>query len=953
MTPDKWERIKSIYHDALEMNSTERSSYLDHACSGDSEMRREVDSLIAANNNAGDFIISTALKDAAKIMVTDAPQSIIGRKLGNYQVVSLLGSGGMGDVYLAKDLKLGREVAIKTVPPAFAEDSERLRRLENEARAAASLNHPNIATLYSVEEIDGLLFITMEHIDGQPMRELITPGGLHLDAFLNWFTQLADALMHAHEKGVIHRDIKPSNILITQSGVPKILDFGLARINRSEVEGLKAVETMSLTGEGVILGTPAYMSPEQAEGKEVDHRSDIFSFGVLMYEALTGRKPFLGDSYAAMISSILKESPVSVAELRSGLPSMLVRLIKRCLSKSRQHRYQTMREVRTVLEEVKAEYEANPPDVSYSSLFKNFRTTRGRPRYLIPAIVTCALLLAAAAAGWMGRSWFSTGNAVPVSMVVNTPPGVQPFFTEALLSPDGRMIAFSGIQHEVRQIYLRPIDNFEAQPVSGTEGGREPFFSPDSQWLAFFLEDGSLKKVPVTGGPSLTVSDPFPTFGSADWGEGDVIVSTGSSGLFTVSAGNNKPRQLTKLDLSRKERLHRYPKVLPGGKQVLFTIVGETNAQAAVASLSDGSVRILEDLGSASYTRYLQSGHVVFTRGKDLMVAPFDLGGLKLKGNPVPILSGVYFMANLHFSTNGTLLYLPDTVMNNNTVMWVDRSGQATPVLSRAGNYRSPKISPDGRRFAVQLGNDIWIYEFVTGRGLRLTFDGENQGPIWSPDGKTIAYSSNRNGFWGLYSVIVDQSAAPQLLLTRDQRIIPYSWNPRDSLLTVMYSMSATNTDIGFLKPGDTTLAPFLNSPFIEDTPRISNDGRWMVYFSNETGVVEVYVVAYPDGKEKIPISRGGGMYPVWSQDGTEVFYRRNTRVYAVPVETKGTFIAGTPRVLFEGRYLTGFDVSPDGSRFLMIKNDAGTLPSELHVIVNWADGIDRWIANTKKSSRK
>ncbi|QQS47564.1 MAG: serine/threonine-protein kinase [Acidobacteriota bacterium] len=942
MTPDKWEQVKEIYHDALELEPAERKSFLDRACLGDSEMRREVESLIAANDKAGDFIVSNALKDAAKIMVADEPRIFIGRDLGNYRIVSHLGSGGMGDVYLARDLKLGREVAIKTIPPAYAQDEERLKRLENEARAAASLNHPNIATIYSVEVLEGRLFITMEHVDGQPMRELIGPGGLHLEVFLNWFTALADALMHAHEKGVIHRDIKPSNILITHDGVPKILDFGLARINPSDVDTLNAVRTLSLTSEGVILGTPAYMSPEQAEGKEIDHRSDIFSFGVLMYEALTGRKPFLGESYAALLSSILREEPVSVSDLKPGVPAMLVRLIKRCLSKSRQHRYQTMREVRTVLEEIQAEYRANPVEISYSSLFRNFRAPAGRRKFLLPAI---AVGILAGVAGWVGLGGYFSNESPPISFVIKPPAGVQSYLTEARISPDGRKIAFPGVHQDVRRVYLRAIDEFEARPVPGTEGGREPFFSPDSQWLAFFLEDGSLRKVPLSGGRSLTISAPFQTYGAADWGEGDVILFSGNGGLYSILSGSGTVRQVTTLDKTRGDRAHRFPRILPGGEMAMLTIVTERHNLAAVVTLADGSIRVLDELGAASYVQYLDSGHVLFTRDKDLLVAPLDLGKFKLKAKPIPVMSGMYFMANLQVSGNGTLAYLPDTLMDNNSLVWVDRSGQTSPVLAQNGNFRSPAISNDGRRFAVVLKDDIWVYEFESSRGLRLTYDGINYSPIWSPDDKMIAYGSNRGGVWSVNTVASDHSDAPQTLSTRDQRILPYAWNPRDSVLTVAYLVFASNTDVGLLAPAEKNVKPFVTSGFIEDTPGFSPNGQWLVFFSNETGTVEVYVVSYPGGGERIPVSRGGGMFPRWSPNGKEIFYRRGSRFYTVPVTATDSFVAGTPRVLFEGRYLTGFDVAADGSRFLMVKNESGTLPNEIHVTVNWASRLESMIA--------
>ncbi len=945
MDPERWERIKSIYHDALELPAEQRSSFLDRECDGDAGIRREIESLIAANDQAGDFIVSTALKDAARIMASDNPDSFIDRTIGNYRIVAHLGSGGMGDVFRARDLRLGRDVAIKTIPPEFSRDEERLRRFEIEARAAASLNHPNISTLYSVEKDDGMNFITMEYVEGQPLREMIPPGGLHLDTFLRWFTQIADGLTHAHERGVIHRDIKPANILINNQGVPKILDFGLARVNIPGPEHTPGSETLSLTTEGVVLGTPAYMSPEQAEGKEVDQRSDIFSFGILMYEALTARKPFQGDSFAALMSSILKEEPVSVTEIRNGIPMMLVRLIKRCLSKSRQHRYQTMREVRTVLDEIKADYDANPADISYSSLFRNFRASRGKKRFLVPAIAFGLLTLIA---GWYFISRYLPDEPLPISVVIRPPAGIQPFLTESRISPDGRTIAFSAISNDTRQLWLQSIDEFEARPLQGTDGARDPFFSPDSTWLAYFLENGALKKIPLAGGTPLTIAEAGQVIGAADWGEKDEIVFSAREGLALVSATTGRTRQLTKLDESNGHRAHRYPRFLPDGDRVMFTVVRDAENLAAVVDLSEGRIRLLEDLGAASYAQYLESGHVIFARGKELLVAPFDVDGLRLKDAPTPVMGGMFFMANLQVSDNGTLVYLPDTLMNNNSLVWVDRAGQARPALPQNANFRSPKISHDGKRYAVAVGDDIWVYEIETGRGLRLTFDGENMSPVWSPDDKMIAYGSNSGGNWTLNLVPADHSDAPRVIATRDQRILPYAWHSRDSVLAVVYSVKSENTDIGLVSTTDKDLQPIFNAGYIEDVPDFSPDGTWLAYFSNETGRVEVYATSYPDRSQRMPVSREGGMYPRWSRDGREIFFRRGARLYTVPVTSGTKLTVGTPRVLFEGRYLTGFDVTSDGSRFLMVRNESGTLPNDVHLIVNWASRIESLIGKGK-----
>ncbi|MCI0490552.1 MAG: serine/threonine-protein kinase [Blastocatellia bacterium] len=786
----------------------------------------------------------------------------------------------------------------------------------------------------------------MEYVEGKSLDHLITEEGLDLDTFLEWFTALADAMAHAHEKGIIHRDLKPGNIIVSAAGVPKILDFGLARIDRAVADMNLDAETVSLTKEGQVMGTPSYMSPEQAEGKPVDHRSDIFSLGVVMYEALTGQRPFKGDSYASIVSNLLKEEPRKIAELKPDVPFLLSRVIGKCLRKEARNRYQTMREVCTILNEVKAALES----VESLGEAASRRPDPARQRFLsrLAGTLVILMVLMAGITVWSLLRVNAPEFHLITRFAVSPPSNAEASLTTAQLSPDGRYIAFSARKGESIQIYLHPLDQFEAHPVPGTEGGSRPFFSPDGQWIGFFLGDDKVKKVALAGGSPLTICDGCKAGFETDWGTEDTIISSDSTGLYRIPAGGSKPERLTTVDQTKGEMSHRAPQILPGGKNVLFTVQSTKGSRFAVLTLSSGQWRYLQDVGDASSTRYIPTGHLVFSRSGQLMAVPFDLSDLEVTGSATPVLDGAFSSPNFKVADNGTLVYLPANTMIENSLVWVDRQGQAIPFLKERADYRSPRFSPDGKRVAVLSGNDVWVYEAESGRGIRLTFKGNNQSPVWSPDGKTVVFASDKSGTWSLYRRAADSSGEAERLATNEYRQLPYSWHPDGRLIALAAFTASSDTDVVTLSPEENKVTPVLNTAFIEDTPRFSPDGRWLAYFSNESGQVEVYVQPYPGPGGKVPISRGGGIIPVWSGDGRELFYHWQNQVYAVSVETKKGFTAGTPRVLFAGRYLTNYDVSPDGRRFVMVKNEQGILPRQFHVVLNWTEELKRLTSSGK-----
>jgi serine/threonine-protein kinase len=660
-----------------------------------------------------------------------------------------------------------------------------------------------------------------------------------------------------------------------------------------------------------------------------------------MYQAITGQRPFKGESYASIISNLLKEEPRPIAEQRPESPYILARMIRHCLTKDRRQRYQTMREVCTVLKEIGAEVKKGGVLLTAGS--RKSKKITALQRWFILSWV----LLAAGIVGFTILTLARLARPIPKQVArfsINPPAGQQRNLTEAQISPDGNHVVFASRRGELTQLYLRALDQFEASPIAGTEGAERPFFSPDSQWIGFFQDETRLKKVRVSGGAPLTICDQCRSEYESYWGEDDTIIISDASGLYTIPAGGGDIKRLTTLDEASGEKAHRAPQALPGGKGILFTVSTSKGLRSAVLSPESGERRYLDEDSEASMAQYVPPAHLVFARSNQLMAAPFNPESLAISGPAMTVLDGLFASQNFRVADNGTLVYLPDTTMKENSLVWVDRSGESTHILTNRANYRTPRLSPDGKRVAVQVESDIWIYEVESGRGVRLTFEGDNQSPVWTPDGKGVVYASRRSNRWYVYRKAADIGSEPEQLLRSESRHIPYSWHPSGQILALVAIYSSTNSDVLMLSLDGYRVTPFLTSPFIEDTPRFSPDGRWVTYFSMESGRAEVYVQPYPGPGGKIPISRGGGMFPTWSIDGREIFYRQGGRTNSVELKTAPDFIAGTPKTLFEGRYLTGYDITPDGRRFLMVANEQGSWPSQLNVVLNWSEELKRLV---------
>jgi Tol biopolymer transport system component len=882
-----------------------------------------------------------------------------GTHLGSYEVLAPIGSGGMGEVYQAHDTKLGRDVAIKVLPETFAHDPERLSRFQREAKMLASLNHPNIATIHGLEQSNGASYLVMELVPGETLQERIRRDGpVPVEEALGICRQLAEALEAAHEKGIIHRDLKPANVNVTPEGKVKVLDFGLAKAfagdtadsNPSHSPTLSAVATM----QGVIIGTAAYMSPEQARGKAVDKRADIWAFGCVLYELLTGKQAFQGETVTEILAAVLKGEP-DWQVLPGTTPSNIRALLRHCLQKDVNRRIRDAADVRIEIEDAIA-----APSLGTTA------TAPANLGWRQAVVLGLAVLVAAVVAGLAVWNLKPSPPPRPVTRTVITlPPGEQLAGLDqpaVALSPDGSHLAYVAIRGGIQQLYLRAMDSLEARPIPGTEGVTNPFFSPDGQWLGFFAS-GKLKKVLVTGGAAITLVDAFLSRG-ASWGSQGMIAfaPTTNVALQQVSDAGGTPQPLTRLE--KGEVSDRWPEFLPGGKALLFAANSSTNAQVAVQSVSTGQRRNL--LQAGLNPRYAPSGHLVYAQAGTLMAVPFDPQRLTVTGAAVPVLEGVLQSnsgaAQYSLSATGSLVYVPGGVQpTQRRLVWVDRKGIEQPLPAPPHAYRFPRFSPDGQRVAVTIEEpeeNVWIYDLARDTLTRLTFQGSvNLMGAWTPDGKRIAFDSNKEGPQNLFWQRADGSGGLERLTTSEYTQAPNSWSPDGQLLAFVEITPTTGYDIWVLRLSDRKAQPFLRTQFNESAPRFSPDGRWLVYVSNESGRFEVYVQPYPGPGGKWQISTDGGTEPVWNRNGRELFYRNADKMMAVDIATQPGFTVGKPRMLFEGQHVPtpttfpNYDVTADGQRFLMLKasEQAQAAPTQINVVLNWFEELKQKVPPGKK----
>jgi len=883
--------------------------------------------------------------------------------------MSAIGAGGMGEVYRATDTNLGRQVAIKILPDAFAQDPERVARFEREAKTLASLSHPNIAIIHGLEKSRGTYALVMELVEGEDLSERIARGPIPIEEALLLARQIAEALEAAHEQGIIHRDLKPANIKVRPDGTVKVLDFGLAKLAESvsgtcpgDVSISPTIASPSMmTGAGVLLGTAAYMSPEQARGKTVDKRADIWAFGAVLYEMFSGQRAFKGDDIPDTLAAVLRQD-IDWTALPASTPASVRRLIARCLDRDVRRRLRDIGEARIVLDDPASLPEGAaggvPALASPQPLWR-----RATP---IAAALLVGALLAAGSVSLLTRPAPPSVVRTTVTTSGSTTLTVSGIERDVAITPDGSRIVYRG----PNQLLVRAINQLEPRVLSGLGAPRGICVSPDGQWIGFF--DGTaMKKVAIGGGPPVTIGPVDGTGArSATWGpDGTIIFATGApaTGLRRVSAAGGDSTVLTKPDRERGERDHRWPEFLPGGGAVLFTITpfDIDNPQIAVLDLQTGTSKVLIRGGSDAH--YVPTGHLIYAVAGTLRAVAFDLGRLEVVGTPVPVLDGVVTtatgVAEVALAANGTLVYLPGSsrgAFSQQTVASVDRQGRISPLPGLPPDlYRDVRVSPDGGRLALATEADVWTYDVVRATLSRLTTDpASDRSPLWTPDGQRIIFRSTRARYPELFWRPADGTGRDEQLLARAKDLFdlyPSSWSLDGKQLLFTEGPSQGRCAIGQIaidRPSDANV--LVKNESCNAHAAVSPDGRWMAYRSNVSGQNEVYVERYPELGSRQQISTGGGYVPVWSRDGRELFFPSldGRQMLAVQVRSGSTLVAGRPHVLFEtamGVSFSGrpYDVAPDG-RFLIIRSgqteSGGGTASNLIVVQNWFEELKRLV---------
>ena len=907
-----------------------------------------------------------------------------GARIGSYEIVSLLGAGGMGEVYRAADHTLARDVAIKVLPDAVAADSDRLARFRREAQVLASLNHPHIAAIYGFEDVEGVHALVLELVDGPTLADRIAEGPIPIDEALPIAKQIADALEGAHEHGIIHRDLKPANIKVRPDGTVKVLDFGLAKaLEPAALSGASATMSPTLTspvlmtGVGVMLGTAAYMSPEQAKGRVVDRRSDIWAFGCVLYEMLTGTRPFEAEDIAETLAYVLTKEP-DWTRLPPQLPAAVTAVLRRCLVKDRRRRIGDIAAVQFAFDESTSL--SSVPAVDQSAVPKPSSGWRRLASYA--AVLLFGVTVTTIGAWAIVR--MNTRAPQPVRFTI-TPPVALPLSVTSpgaggtaqdraiAITPDGQHLLYRvGENLQNYQLMLRDVDALEARPLTGIGGVREPTLSPDGRWVAFFTM-GELRKVSISGGPSITLSRIQTNPRGLTWSDDDTLyyAVTGPDLLYSVSAAGGEPKVVMKPDPSRNEAAFFFPWALPGGRGLLITILAQTaagtadNGQIAWVDPRTGERKILVRGGSQA--QYVKSGHIVYVAAGSLRAVPFDLRRVEVVGDAVPVVEGVNTTlageGQFAVSDTGTLMYVPGVATGTGpqyTLVWVNREGREEPIGVPPRAYIYPRISPDGTRIALDIRdqeNDIWIWDVKRQTMARLTFDpGLDRAPVWTPDGRRVIFSSQRGGLasgGNIFWQSADGSGTVERLTESPNAQYATSVSPDGAKVLLRDDSPKTRRDVGMVAPGaNRQTQPLLQMPFDEENAEVSPDGRWLAYQSNESGQSQVYVRPFPQvDSGRWQISTMGGSRPAWARTGRELFYLDNNNLMtAVPVQTSPTFSAGNPKKVFEARYLVPnnartYDVSADGQRFLMIKSvaearDAGAPPPSIVVVLNWFEEL-------------
>jgi eukaryotic-like serine/threonine-protein kinase len=896
------------------------------------------------------FLLNCTAVDVEELLM-------IGKTLGHYQISKQIGKGGMGEVYQAKDQTLGRAVAIKVLPEEFAKDADRIARLQREAKLLASLNHPNIAAIYGLEESNGTNFLVMELVEGQTLADGIKGGAIPVEEALKLALQISEALEAAHEKGVIHRDLKPANIKVTPDGKVKVLDFGLAKAYVGDQDlNLSNSPTLSdaATHRGVILGTAAYMSPEQARGKAVDKRTDIWAFGCVMYEMLTGQAAFQGEDVTEILAAIVKGG-ADLNLLPANIHPRMREVLIRCLQKDMRRRYSGIGDARYEIEQVLAD-----PNGAFLRSVQEV-APRAKLRTALPWAITAILcLIIVGAAVWYLKPPPSPEAKRVVRFEYDLPEDQQ--LTGLHVSPDGRQIVYS----TTKGLFIRSVDELNARPIAGTEGiAYDLFFSPDGKYIAYFARnDKSLKKIAIGGGTPVTVLENYLRTQGLSWGPDNTILYGDYNGIMRVSANGGTPEIVVKATSGPLFS----PQMLPDGKSVLYmAYAGNNQSMVMVQSPQLGKPK---ELFAGAGARYISPGYIIYLLHSNTYAVAFDPIKLEAKGDPVPLLEGTLGGA---VSDAGTLVYVPKpaaaaqtapTASSRSTLVWMNLEGKEESLRAPSNWYHTPAISPDKTKVAsaalIDANLDIYVWDLARETLMRLTFEKGSDGlPIWTPDGKRIIFFSEREGNRGIYWKAADGAGQEEKLVSDpDKNLFPYCLSKDGKNLVVVEMDSAyTKSDIGIVSmEGDHAVKLLLKEPYLEMNPSISPDGKYMAYLSTDPKGPGIYVCPFPDvSKGKWQISGSGAEFARWSPDGRELYYNTKDAIMAVSVETEPSFKPGKTRQLFRANLENGYgsspswDISSDGKRFLVVKlpetsgaAPPASAPRKMIVVLNWFEELKR-----------
>ena len=877
-----------------------------------------------------------------------------GSRIGVYDVIALIAIGGMGEVYRARDTRLGRDVVLKILTEVAIGDPERQARFEREARAIAALSHPNIVAIYSSGIENGIAYAVIEWLEGQTLRDELARGPLPVRRVLDLGTQIALGLAAAHDKGIIHRDVKPENVFITSEGLVKLLDFGLARI-ASDARADFTAETGSrevMTGAGVLLGSVGYMPPEQVSGSTADHRSDVFSLGVVLFEMLTGHVAFRRDSAVETWNATLKEGPPSIETFTSGVPFSLERIVMRCLEKSTGERFQSARDLAFALSQLAA-----PSGLSPAAETAPSRYAVNNRRWGVAAVTLVVGLLLVIAGS--PRYWPAAmpRQAPLVTFTIPPPPDTTLANVPSrmlAISPDGDRLVFAVTKGGRRELWVRSLPSTRAEPLPHTEGASEPFWSPDGQHVGFFAES-KLKRVSVDGATSMTLCDaPLEARGGTWNAEGQIIFADAYGGLSRVAATGGVPTRVTIPAEEPKRQSDSWPQFLPDGRRFLYLRQGgpgiEGGGTAYLGTLAGAGAREL--VSGVFNALFVAPDRILFADATGINVRRVDLNRGRMTGEIEEISADVdrhLGHAALSVSRSGTLAYAA-AGSRDHRLVWVDRAGHETGVVATADGWRDVALSPDGSRVAVQRivpeANDIWTVDLARGVPSRFTFSPDvDDDPVWSADGRAIAFSSVRDGIPGIYRQRASGAGDAELLFTNRTPVHPTAWSPDGRFLLFEQTDRMSASDVWVLPlQGDHTPRAYLATPFSESDAHFSPDGRWVAYASDESGRQEVYVQRFPDPGDKVQISTRGGVSPRWAPDGHELYFLSIDRqLMAVPIRLRNPLQVGSPTHLFDtsvglgaNRYVPGHD----GRRFLLSVGMAESSAEQIVVVLNWADHL-------------